>query len=95
MKSWSSIEKRSLEDKLICKPEEFKEVRQKYKRNIEEIVSVARDSKLNLILSNVVGNYKGWEPNRSVHKSDLSDEELREWRYHFFPLVLLKNITVY
>lgn len=77
------IETRRLEDKLICSPEEYEEVRKEYKRNIEEIVRISRDSKVDIILSSEVGNYKSWEPNRSFHGNNLSDSELKKWRYHF------------
>lgn len=75
---------RKLEDEPICKPEEFKKIQEDYKGNVTEIVRIAKNSNIEIILSNVVGNYEGWEPNRSIHKAGLSDEKLRKWRYHFF-----------
>ena len=76
-------ESRTLEDKLVCTPEEFGRVQEEYKRNIQDIVRVAKDANVDIILSTVVGNYKGWEPNRSVHKKNLSDKELERWRYYY------------
>ncbi len=77
-------EKRRLEDSLICSTEEFRRVQDEYEQNIREIVRNAKDAGVDIIISNVAGNYKDWEPNRSVHRADLSEKQLKEWRYHFF-----------
>lgn len=77
-------EKRRFEDKLICNPYEFKVIQEEYRSNLNEIIKLAKDSNINIILANVVGNYKGWEPNRSVHKLGLSDDEIKMWRHYFF-----------
>jgi len=79
----SQGETRQLEDQRICKPEQFMSVRQEYAENINEIVTIAKNAGVDVILSNLVGNYRSWEPNRSVHRSDLSQEALGQWRHHF------------
>lgn len=54
-----------------------------FERNLEDLVAVGKESGAKVVLSTVAVNLKDCAPFASVHRSGLSESQLREWQAFF------------
>ena len=69
--------------KLRDDPEQFRQLRDHYRYNIQSMVDECRRRGVPVMLLQVPVNLKDWVPNVSVHRRDLTAEQLRGWQRAF------------